>query len=217
MSTRRGSGERILRPGTAVVLGRDGGPLVFRPGGRARYDDPVTVPRRRVASLLRSVAAIGLTCALAACSSTVSPSPSARPSASSRPSAAAPSLTPVPGGRSPTPAPSLPTTSQTEFGRIWDAVPKTFPKLTGQSESEIGTAASGQFVVNGEVPGLVQEMRTDLTELGWTVDVGSPLEDGSVVIEARGTATGCTAEVRFEPHSGTVALTVLYGASCPFS
>jgi hypothetical protein len=151
----------------------------------------VTAPRRRVASLLRSVAAIGLACAFAACSSTVRPSPSVRPSTSSRPSAAAPSLTPVPGGPSVTPAPSLPTTSEVEFGRIWDAVPKSFPKLAGQSESEIGTAASGQFVVNGEVSALVQQMRTALTELGWTVDVGSPLEDGSVVIEARGPATGC--------------------------
>ena len=40
---------------------------------------------------------------------------------------------------------------------------------------------------------------THLTEAGWTVDVGSPLEDGSVVLEAQGPPDGCRAEVRFTP------------------
>jgi hypothetical protein len=60
-------------------------------------------------------------------------------------------------------------------------------------------------------------MAEALTALGWTTDVGSALEDGTVVLDAGGTREGCAAEVRFTPTSGTVVMSVLYGADCPFS
>ena len=52
---------------------------------------------------------------------------------------------------------------------------------------------------------------------GWTVDAGSPLEDGTVVLEATGAPAGCKAEIRFTPVSGSLIMEVLFGASCPFS
>jgi hypothetical protein len=51
---------------------------------------------------------------------------------------------------------------------------------------------------------------------GWTVDIGTPLEDGTVVLDATASPPGCKAEVRFTPISGTIIMSVLYGASCPF-
>ena len=144
-------------------------------------------------------------------------SPSASTPASARLSPSPAEPTAVPGAPSPTPAPTLPSTTNTEFGKIWDALPKDFPKLPGQTPTELSTPASGTFVVNGKAKTLAATFRKLLTDAGWTADVGSPLEDGSVVLEAQGPPAGCKTEVRFTPLSGTVVVTVLYGASCPFS
>jgi hypothetical protein len=172
---------------------------------------PVTATLRRVAPLL-----LGLL--VAACGSTASPSPQPSPSRStsqSSASPAAPGLTPVPGGK-PTPAATRPTTTDTAWGRIWDDVPPSFPKLPGQARTEPEEPASAVFLVNGDASALAAELRTSLAQAGWAVDVGSPLEDGSVVLEATGAPTGCKLEVRFTPRSGTVTVLVLYGAACPF-
>ena len=163
----------------------------------------MTATRRRVAPFV-------LVMVLAACGSTVSPSSSAR---TSHPG---PSLTPVPGGASATPAASRPGTTRTDFGRIWDALPAGFPKLPAATTVEPDGPASGAFAVNGDASTLATSMRRALTVAGWTADTGSPLEDGTVVLEATGAAKGCKAEVRFTPRSGTVVATVLVAAACPF-
>jgi hypothetical protein len=135
-------------------------------------------------------------------------------------------------GRSPLVAPSgapraslaagatatLPTTTDTEFGKIFDALPSTFPTLTGQEPADPGAGpTSGSFAVNMTVTNARKLMEVQLIAQGWTVVVGSPLEDGSVVLEATGGKATCKTEVRFTPTSGTVIMSVLYGASCPFS
>lgn len=171
--------------------------------------------RRRAADspLLVVAAGLVLLAFLAACSPATNPSPTARPSGADP--------TPVPGA-SATPAlqPSvvLPTTTDTEFGRIWDAVPPSFPKLPGQQPVETGAGpTSGSFAVNMPPVDAARLMAAALTRLGWTADVGSALEDGTVVLDAGGLREGCAAEVRFAPLSGTVVMSVLYGAECPFS
>jgi hypothetical protein len=187
------------------VLGRDGGPFVSTAARSPGYDAAVSAIRRRLAPLLV------LSSAVVACSSSVSPSPaSSRPLGSALASAAA-------GTPRPTPGPTLPDTTNTEFGRIWDGLPDDFPKLPGQTPTELATPASGTFVVTGKATTLAASLRKLLTAAGWTVDVGSPLEDGSVVLDASRPPNGCKSEVRFTPLSGTVVVTVLYGAACPFS
>jgi hypothetical protein len=177
--------------------------------------------RGRAAHVLSvAIVAIVLGMVAAACSPTASSSPA--PSASAAPSTATvPSLTPVPGGPS-NPAVSasieLPTTTATEFGEIWDALPPSFPRLPGQEPAETGAGpASGSFAVNMSADDAARTMAAALTTLGWTADVTSALEDGTVVLEATGAREGCVAEVRFTPTSGTVVMSVLYGADCPFS
>jgi hypothetical protein len=205
------------------VLGRGDGPIDSRDASvtdepaAARYDDPVIDPRRRAAVPLLSILAIGLAFMVVACGPGVAvPGPSASRNAS----APAPRLTAVPGGpASPVVGATVgpPTTTDTEFGTIDDALPPSFPRLPGQEPAETSSGpTSGSFVANTTVAAATAVIRTGLTAQGWTVDVGSPLEDGSVVLEARGTKAGCKAEVRFTPLSGTVTMSVLYGASCPF-
>ena len=168
----------------------------------------MTATIRRVAPVL-----IGLL--IAGCGATVSPSPVR----TSSPSAAAPSLTPVPGAPSPTPATTPPPTSKPEFGPIWDGLPPSWPALPGQSQSEVGTDASDQLITHGKPATLARDLGAALAAAGWSVDVGSPLEDGSVVLDATGSPTGCRAQARFtpnEPDGDPVIVQVYYGAGCPF-
>jgi hypothetical protein len=129
-------------------------------------------------------------------------------------------LTAVPGGNASTaagPSVQLPTTTDTEFGTIFDALPPSFPKLPGQEPGETGSGpTSGSYAVNLSATDARTRIAAALTAAGWAVDVGSPLEDGTTVLEATHAPAGCRTEVRFTPLSGTVIMSVLYGASCPF-
>jgi len=211
------------------VLGRDDGPVVsgsrsptLRPSDDISahgYDDRVTAPRPRAAVPLLPILAIGLTLLAAACGAAATGS--SRPSAGARSSndAASPALTPVPGAPSPALGPTVgpPKTTDTEFGKIFDALPPSFPTLPGQEPADTTAGpTSGSFVANTTVAAASAAIRAALVGQGWSVDVGSPLEDGSVVLEASGQKAGCKTEVRFTPLSGTVIMSVLYGASCPF-
>jgi hypothetical protein len=126
----------------------------------------------------------------------------------------------VPGGPSGRPAGTSvhpPSTTSTDFGQIFDSLPASFPKLPGQEPAETGEGpTSGSFAVNMDPGAASRAMQTALIAAGWTADVGSPLEDGTVVLEAA-RSSGCKAEIRFTPRSGTVIMSVLYGAACPFS
>ena len=180
----------------------------------------MTAPRRRAAHLLPPILAIALVVGAAACSPSASILPS-RSAAASPSNAPTPSLTPVPGGPSSPPAGAslgVPSTTETEFGRIWDALPPSFPVPPGSIRTDPpGGPSSGSFAVGMTVADAAQAMATALTALGWTVDVGSALEDGTVVLDAGGLREGCAAEIRLTPLSGTVNMSVLYGADCPFS
>ncbi|MDQ3128536.1 MAG: hypothetical protein M3Q66_08810 [Chloroflexota bacterium] len=179
----------------------------------------MTAPRRWAARSLLPILAIALALPGAACNPNTSSSPSR--SATTPSTAPVPSLTAVPGGPS-SPAvsapASLPTTTETDVGRIWDALPPSFPTLPGQQPADPGAGpTSGSFVVNMTAEDAARAMAAALTSLGWTADVSSALEDGTVVLEAGGAREGCASEVRFTPMSGTVIMSVLYGAECPFS
>jgi hypothetical protein len=199
------------------VLGHGGGPLVFRAGPRRcattrsrGYDDLVTALRRRAARPLLMLATAVAVVAAAGCATGPGRSTPAGP-AGSGPTA-------VPGGRA-SQAASVrpPSTTETEFGTIYDSLPSTFPKLVGQEPAPTGAGpTSGSFVANMSVTDARKIIEVGLIAQGWRVAVGSPLEDGSVVLEATA-AGGCKTEVRFVPLSGTVIMSVLYGASCPFS
>ncbi len=115
---------------------------------------------------------------------------------------------------------TLPATTETAFGRVWDALPPSWPTFPGQSESEVGSDASAHLVLHGKPEDLARFLRDELVARGWKVDVGSTLEDGTVVVDATGAASGCKAEAQFTPNSpGSDAggALIYYGAACPFT
>ena len=156
-------------------------------------------------------AAIVAALALAACGSTASSSPTdptIRPARSTGPSAA-----PAQSG-----APSAGQTD-TDWGRIWDTLPASFPAIPGARPSEEAASgpASATLVIEGDVARLVaRALVTQLAKDGFpTGGLGTPLEDGSYTLEATGSAPGCKVQLTVKPMGGETFVTILYGAACP--
>ena len=138
------------------------------------------------------------------------------PGASTQP----PELTPVPGG--PTAAsPGLvspPTQTDTEWGRIWDALPPSFPlppdavpaeTREGPVSASMGVGAAGQPTATF--------MESALLGAGFSIEsTEGPMEDGSITINAVGPDPACQVQVSVRPLSGLTNVVVLYGAGCPF-
>jgi hypothetical protein len=132
-----------------------------------------------------------------------------------------PDLTPVPGGSTAaTPAAaSQPTQTDTDWGRIWDALPAWFPVPPDAVPTETGDegAVSASLAAGGSAQSVATFMQSGLTGAGFSVDgMNGPSEDGSLVLDATGPDTKCKVEVRVRPLSGTTNLVVMYGAGCPF-
>lgn len=118
----------------------------------------------------------------------------------------------------PTIAPSLPTQTETAWGRIWDDLPDSFPSPTGaEPATDTGQGpASAQLVVTAAASDVADGYVSALHAAGWTVSKEGPLEDGSIVVNATN-AGSCKAQVTVHAISDASLVAVLYGASCPFS
>lgn len=146
-----------------------------------------------------------------------SPSPASSPTPTSSPA------TPGDGGASPTPspsvAPSLPSQSETTIGRIWDALPPSFPLPSGAEPTEVREPeepASGVFAVPGSALEVATTLRGALEAKGFvTAAANGPFEDGSYVIDSAA-GEGCRIRSTVRPMGDLTVLLVRYGAACPF-
>lgn len=153
--------------------------------------------------------------------------------AASAPPTAAPTATPAPSVAAATPsplatssaapasqAPSAPTATQTDtaWGRIWDALPPSFPTYPGAQPAPIGEGpASAMLQLPAQADVAADWTREALEAAGFTIAASNgPLEDGSYVIDATGDGT-CMAQVSIAPMGGVTIATILLGADCPFS
>jgi hypothetical protein len=174
---------------------------------------PMTADRRHRTSRLAIGLLMSLAFAVAACSSAGAPT---RPSASS-PAAAAASPA---GAASTAAANGSSTTSQTDtdWGRIWDSLPKGFPAIAGSTPDDAAAGpASAVLVVQGDVAKTVaMSLQTQLESASYTTSaLGGPLEDGTYTLDMTGPSTDCMLQVAATPTGGLTTVTVLYGAACP--
>lgn len=172
--------------------------------------------RCRPAPLLLAVV---LPVVLLACGGDVSAPPDGVPSAS--PTGSAADLTPVPtgsgdgGSASPSPAVSQ---TDTDWGRIWDALPATFPRYPGSVATETGQAGpvSAEFAVPTDPETVTTWLQASMEGAGYSTEaLSGPLEDGSRVIDSVADG-GCRVQTIVTPLSGTTHVTVRFGAACPF-
>jgi hypothetical protein len=151
---------------------------------------------------------------------------SSGPSAPTQPSLApGPSLTPPPSSE----ATQRPATSasasqsgavagqtDTDWGRIWDTLPPSFPRYPGAKPSEPTGPASATLVIPSDVQTATSWMKAALDAGEWATIIGGPLEDGSMALDSVGPADNCQVNTRIAKVGGLTIMTILYGASCPF-
>jgi hypothetical protein len=167
-----------------------------------------------------TAARIGVAVALllvAGCAVAASPGPTATSVPATPPpsSSAAPE---TPTASTTGPLASLPTQTDTAWGRIWDELPASFPRYPGASPASTGRAPlSGEFTVAADPATVVSALRAALEAAGYqTVSLSSPLEDGSRTLESAGAAAGCRVQTTVGPLGGLTAIAVLFGSACPF-
>lgn len=142
------------------------------------------------------------------------------PSGTGAPPSATPSDGPtaVPTDADTSPEPSLPGQSDTDWGRIWDALPASFPEFAGASPAETGEGpASAVLDVGDTDPAEVAAYYVGALEAAGynTLARSDPREDGSIEAEWAGDTT-CRVRATITPLGGTTIVTILYGADCPF-
>ncbi len=185
-----------------------------------RYDGSVKptqhrVPRgARIAALI--VAAI---LGVAACGGSASPGPT-EPESRPTPSGPATPLTSPIESDDASPVQTDPPQAlqtDTEWGRIRDELPATFPLPAGSQPTQTGQGpASAVLDVPESVHSTMTALQSDLELAGFRTEaLSGPLEDGSEVLDSLMDG-GCRVQATATPFGGTTILIVLYGAACPF-
>lgn len=179
----------------------------------------MTTRTRRPAPVLAILAVV---VAVAACTpndGAESQDPTAAPPTTAASASPAPthlvSSEPVEPGRS-----AAPTISQTDtdWGRIWDAVPAGFPRYPGATIADDATpdpVSAAYAIPQGDPAEVAEWMQTSLEVATYSTEaLSGPLEDGSFVIDSVGEAD-CRIQTTIAPLGDLILVTVRYGAACP--
>ena len=109
--------------------------------------------------------------------------------------------------------------TDTEWGRIWDTLPASFPQIPGASPAEEAATGPASAIFVDRRRRLAAgrgRPRTLLAGAGFpTGGLGTPLENGAYVLDVTGPTDGCKLQVTVEPTGGETPVTILYGAACP--
>ena len=141
--------------------------------------------------------------------------------ASSPATASAPATRPTTEAPSPSTSPTnAPAAGQTdtEWGRIWDAVPDGFPVFPGAvpADDAGGEPVSARFAVESGDPEAIAVWLQDALEQATfsTLGLNGPGEDGGFVIDSTG-AGECRIQTSITPLGGETFVSIRYGAGCP--
>ena len=108
--------------------------------------------------------------------------------------------------------------TDTDWGRIWDSLPSTFPTVAGSapaSETADRTGIGGPGRRRARREGGRHVLETQLSRrLHDRRPVGTA-RGRRLRLDMTGAATGCKVRVSTAPTGGLTTLTILYGAGCP--
>jgi hypothetical protein len=114
-------------------------------------------------------------------------------------------------------APSEVTQTDTDWGRIWDAIPAGFPVDPGAVATEVDDPVSAAFTsVDPDADEIATRLQQQLELATYSTEaLSGPLEDGTFVIDSVGEGN-CRIETTVRPTGELTTITVRYGADCPF-
>lgn len=164
-----------------------------------------------------------LVLAVAACGGAVSSStPTPTPAPTVQPSTAPsiePTLAPTDGATVGATDPAEPSQTDTEWGRIWDAVPADFPRHPGATPAEDVSpdpVSAAYALPDGDPAEVAEWMQTSLEMATYSTEgLSGPFEDGGYVLDSVGDGD-CRIETKVTPMGTLIVVTVRYGAACPF-
>ena len=108
--------------------------------------------------------------------------------------------------------------TDTDWGRIWDAVPTAFPVYPGavpSDEAQTEPVSATFTIAADDARGVAAWMQAELERNAYRTEaLNGPMEDGGFIIESTGDA-GCRIQVAVTPLGGMTIVTVRYGADCP--
>ena len=111
------------------------------------------------------------------------------------------------------------TQTDTDWGRIWNALPASFPVYPGAVETEEaggGEPVSATFSSAAAPDELATWMQSRLELATYSTEaLSGPLEDGSFVLDSVGDED-CRIQTTVTPVGALTIITVRYGADCPF-
>ncbi len=187
----------------------------------------------------RLVSAIVVALIAAGCTGTAGSSPSAPASAarsvapsataSVAPSAAVPTASDSPASATATSASTsasrgasasgAPSTTSSDWGEFWDALPPTYPLYPGAHPTVTGGGpASAILDIPADAPTASTWFQNALKAAGFAIEgANGPREDGSYDVVATKGAGDCRTEVTLAPLGSTTTATIYLAAACPFS
>jgi len=179
------------------------------------------LPDRRITSALapRIAGMVFGALLVAACAASPAPPAATQPSTMSSadvsqpPAASAGASQP---GAGPSQSGALAGQTDTDWGRIWDTLPPSFPRYPGAKPSEATGPASATLVIPSDVQTATSWMKAALDAGEWVTVIGGPLEDGSMALQSTGAGAGCQVITKIAKVGGVTMMTIQYAAACPF-